>query len=59
MAVARQHPKTSVAPEAFYWEDVNEYKAHRKAESLKRCGEKLKEKYPRYDWARKGSRWVK
>jgi TolA-binding protein len=56
--LASRYARTEAAPEAVYWSAVSAYKASGKPEFLKQGGAELREKYPRSDWAKKGSVWV-
>lgn len=57
-AVVSRFPESEAAPEALYWSAVSAYKATSNPAFLKQGGEELRAKYPRSDWARKGSVWV-
>lgn len=57
-SIVNRYSKTDAAPEALYWSAVSAYKATGNAEHLKQGGQKLKEKYPQTEWAKKGSVWL-
>src|SRR6266700_2810202 len=57
-AIVSRYSKTDAAPEALYWSAVSAYKATGDAKHLKQGGQKLKEKYPQTEWAKKGSVWL-
>ncbi len=56
--VAEAHVGTDAAPEAIYWSAVAAYKASGKPDSLAAAARRLKEQYPRSDWAKKSSVWL-
>lgn len=56
--VTEEHPSSGVAPEAYYWAGVSDYKATHRSEPLRETATKLKEKYPESEWTRKASVWI-
>jgi len=52
------HADTIAAPEADYWAGVSKYKHTRDREDLKTTGERLRDRYPGSEWAKKGSVWL-
>jgi hypothetical protein len=56
--VASEYSQSDAAPEAVYWAGVSNYKRTGKPDSLKQAGQKLQEKYPDGEWAKKASVWL-
>jgi len=57
-AVHQEFPRSTVAPEARYWEGVAAYKATNDPAHLGRTGADLKARYPQSEWAGKASVWL-
>ncbi len=57
--VAETHPHSEAAPEALYWAGASAYKATHDPEHLRETGKVLRARYPRSDWAKKSSVWLK
>ena len=56
-AICEQRAGTGAAPEACYWEGVAAYKATNDSSYLRQTADRLKQRYPESEWARKASVW--
>jgi outer membrane protein assembly factor BamD (BamD/ComL family) len=56
-SVCERFPETGAAPEACYWEGVSAYKATNDPAHLRTTAERMKQRYPQSEWARKASVW--